>query len=83
MENKYTEKDMIDFGKLCSDNPQIQPSYLFSQWIIPKDVVLNLNKSFDNGQFCACITSVGCNWINDNCICNNCNKPIYLAKAKV
>ena len=56
-EDKYTKADMIDFGKLCSSNPQMNEEYLYGQWIIPKDVILNLNKAPVSGQVCTCTTA--------------------------
>jgi len=37
MEIKFTKKDMIDFGKICSSKSYLQPHYLFEkQYCLPK-----------------------------------------------
>lgn len=73
-EDKYTKANMIDFGKLCSDNPQMNVDYLYGQWIVPKSVVLNLNKVIVKGDFCSCATPMGVRWINNSCVCNSCDR---------
>jgi hypothetical protein len=37
-EKKYTQQDMINFGTTCSNEPQLQPRYLFErEYILPKN----------------------------------------------
>lgn len=37
MKKEFTENDIIDFGKICSNEPQLQPQYLFErEYRLPK-----------------------------------------------
>lgn len=38
MEKQYSKNQLLDFGRLCSNNPQLGVNHLFDKWCMPEFV---------------------------------------------